>query len=191
MVRKKDGSIRFCIDFRQLNSATRFDSYPLPRVNEVLDTLSGSKIFSTLDLKSGYQQIEIYPPDMHKTAFITQFGLYKWKVMPMGAKTSEANFQSLMDTIMTGLSWKKSVLVDLDDLVVFAKNYEKQQRLANANLKLSPKKCHFLQRKIQYLGHIIEDGKVAPDPQKTKIIDNYQVPNNIKEVRSFVSLASF
>ena len=155
MVRKKDGSIHFCIDFRQLNSATRFDSYPLPRVNEVLDTLSGSKIFSTLDLKSGYHQIEMYPPDMHKTAFITQFGLYEWKVMPMGAKTSGANFQRLMDTIMTGLSWK-SVLVYLDDLVVFAKNYEEHyhrieevfQRLANANLKLSPKKCHFLQRKI-------------------------------------------
>ena len=104
MVRKKNDSIRFCIDFWQLNSATRFDSYPLPRVNEVLDTLSGSKICSTLDLKSGYHQIEMYPLDMHKTAFITQFGLYEWNVMPMGAKISGANFQRLMDTIMTGLS---------------------------------------------------------------------------------------
>ena len=122
MVRKKDCSIRFCIDFRQLNSATRFDSYLLPRVNEVLDTLSGSKIFSTFDLKSGYHQIEMYLPDMHKTAFITQFGLYEWKVMLMGAKASGANFQRVMDTIMAGLSWK-SVLVYLDELVVFVKNY--------------------------------------------------------------------
>ena len=77
IVQKKDSSIRFCIDFRQLNSATRFDSFPLPCINEVLDTLSGSKIFSTLNLKSGYHQIEMYPSDMHKTAFITQFGLYE------------------------------------------------------------------------------------------------------------------
>ena len=97
--------------------------------------------------------------------------------MLMGAKASGANFQRLMDTIMAGLSWK-SVLVYLDDLVVFVKNYAERyhrieevfQRLANANLKLSPKKCHFSQRKIQYLGLIIEEGKVAPDPQKTKII---------------------
>ena len=198
MVKKKDGSIRFCIDFRQLNRSTRKDSYPLPRISEVLDTLSGAKIFSTLDLKSGYHQIEMYPPDMPKTAFITQFGLYEWKVMPMGLCNAPGTFQRVMDTIMSGLSWK-SVLVYLDDLIIFAKDYQEHferinevfARLLGARLKLSPKKCHFLQRKIYYLGHIIEDGKISPDPAKTHLIDTYPVPKNLKEVRSFTALVSY
>ena len=198
MVRKKDGSIRVCIDFRQLNRSTRKDSYPLPRISEVLDTLSGAKIFSTLDLKSGYHQIEMYPPDMPKTAFITQFGLYEWKVMPMGLCNAPGTFQRVMDTLMSGLSWK-SVLVYLDDLIIFAKDYQEHferisevfERLLQARLKLSPKKCHFLQRKIYYLGHIIEDGKISPDPSKTHLIDTYPIPKNLKEVRSFTALVSY
>ena len=93
-----------CCDFRRLNDVTRFDSYPLPRISEVISTLEGAKVFSTLDLKSRYHQILMKPEDRHKTAFATQFGLYEWKAMPMGLKNAPATFERLMDLIMTGLN---------------------------------------------------------------------------------------
>ena len=198
MVKKKDGSLRFCCDFRRLNDVTRFDSYPLPRISEVISTLEGAKVFSTLDLKSGYHQILMNPEDTHKTAFATQFGLYEWKVMPMGLKNAPATFERLMDLIMTGLNWK-NVLIYLDDILIFGKDFEEHynnlrevlDRLRKAKLKLSPKKCHLLKSTVTYLGHVINNGEIRPDPEKTKLIDTYPVPKNIKEVRSFVSLASY
>ena len=198
MVKKKDGSLRFCCDFRRLNDVTRFDSYPLPRISEVISTLEGAKVFSTLDLKSGYHQILMNPEDRHKTAFATQFGLYEWKAMPMGLKNAPATFERLMDLIMTGLNWK-NVLIYLDDILIFGKDFDEHydnlrevlDRLRNAKLKLSPKKCHLLKSTVTYLGHVINNGEIRPDPEKTKLIDTYPAPKNIKEVRSFVSLASY
>ena len=198
MVKKKDGSLRFCCDFRRLNDVTRFDSYPLPRISEVISTLEGAKVFSTLDLKSGYHQILMNPEDRHKTAFATQFGLYEWKAMLMGLKNAPATFERLMDLIMTGLNWK-NVLIYLDDILIFGKDFDEHydnlrevlDRLRNAKLKLSPKKCHLLKSTVTYLGHVINNGEIRPDPEKTKLIDTYPAPKNIKEVRSFVSLASY
>ena len=198
MVKKKDGSLRFCCDFRRLNDVTRCDSYPLPRISEVISTLEGAKVFSTLDLKSGYHQILMNPEDRHKTAFATQFGLYEWKAMPMGLKNAPATFERLMDLIMTGLNWK-NVLIYLDDILIFGKDFDEHydnlrevlDRLRRAKLKLSPKKCHLLKSTVTYLGHVINNGEIRPDPEKTNLIATYPVPKNIKEVRSFVSLASY
>ena len=198
MVKKKDGSLRFCCDFRKLNDVTRFDSYPLPRISEVISTLEGAKVFSTLDLKSGYHQIPMKPEDCHKTAFATQFGLFEWKAMAMGLKNAPATFERLMDLIMTGLNWK-NVLIYLDDILIFGKDFNEHynnlrevlDRLRKAKLKLSPKKCHLLKSTVTYLGHVINNGEIRPDPEKTKLIDTYPVPQNIKDVRSFVSLASY
>jgi dUTPase len=198
LVKKKCGAIRFCCDFRRLNDATRKDSYPLPRINEIINTLAGAKLFSTMDCKSGYHQLALKPEDAHKTAFATQYGLYEWKVMPMGLCNAPSSWQRLMDLLMTGLNWH-GVLVYLDDLLVFGRNFEEHHsrlrevltRLQHANIKLSPKKCHILQKEVTYLGHVISNGEVKPDPEKTKLIDTYPVPKSIKDVRSFVSLASY
>ena len=198
LVRKKDGTLRFCCDFRKVNDASRKDSYPLPRISEVISTLSGARVFSTLDLKSGYHQIEMNPEDSPKTAFSTQFGLFEWKVMPMGLSGSPSTFQRLMDLLMTGLAWR-GVLVYLDDLLIFGRNHDEHYsnlrevltRLRGANLKLSPKKCHILKSKVTYLGHVIQNGEVMPDPEKTRLIETFPVPVNIKQVRSFTSLASY
>jgi hypothetical protein len=190
--------MQFCCDFRKLNDATRKDSYPLPKINEVISTLNGATVFSTLDLKSGYHQIEMQSEDAAKTAFSTHLGLYEWKVMPMGLCNAPGTFQRLMDLVMAGLNWH-GVLVYLDDLLIFGKDFaehyknfkEVLHRLRGVNLKLSPKKCHLLKRKVTYLGHVIANGEIQPDPEKTKLIDTYPMPKTIKEVRSFVSLASY
>ena len=198
MVRKKDGTYRFCCDFRKINAVTRRDVYPLPRIDEILSTLTGAKIFSLVDMKSGYFQCSVAPEDKYKTAFTTQFGLFQWKVMPMGMCNSSSTFQRLMDLLMAGLTWH-GVLIYIDDLLIYGNSFDQHfdrfkevlSRLREANLKLAPKKCHLLKREITYLGHQIVDGVVKPDPTKTKIIDEYPVPTSIKEVKSYVSLMSY
>ena len=122
LVRKKDGSIRFCVDYRKVNGITRKDAYPLPRVDDTLDTLSGSKWFTTLDLISGYWQVELEEKDREKTAFCTPDGLFEFKVMPFGLCNAPATFQRLMDMVLAGLQWA-NCLVYLDDIIVVAVLY--------------------------------------------------------------------
>ena len=120
LVRKKDGSTRFCIDYRKVNAVTRKDAYPLPRVDDTLDTLAGAKWFTTLDLLSGYWQVEVEPSDKQKTAFCTPEGLYEFNVMPFGLCNAPATFQRLMDMVLAGIQWS-SCLVYLDDIIVVGK----------------------------------------------------------------------
>jgi len=117
LVPKRDGSFRFCIDYRKVNAVTRKDAYPLPRVDDTLDTLAGSKWFSALDLLSGYWQVEVNPEDREKTAFCTHEGLFEFRVMPFGLCNAPATFQRLMDAVLAGLQWS-SCLVYLDDIVI-------------------------------------------------------------------------
>ena len=145
LVKKKDGSVRFCIDYRKVNNITRKDAYPLPRIDDTLDTLSGAKWFSTLDLLSGYWQVEVTAEDREKTAFVTRDGLFEFNVMPFGLCNGPATFQRLMDMILTGLQWT-NCLIYLDDVIIFSHDFKSHldnlqyvfQRLRSAGLKLKP-----------------------------------------------------
>ena len=149
LAKKKDGSTRFCVDYLKLNEATIKDAYPLPRIDESLDHLSGAQWFSTLDLCSGYWQVELEPDAKPKTAFVTKRGLFKFNVMPFGLCNAPASFKRLMETVLSGLQWD-ICLIYLDDIIVIAKSFEEMLqnlekvflRLSSAGLKLKAKKCH-------------------------------------------------
>ena len=150
VVRKKDGSARFCVDYRKLNSITHKDTYPLPRIDDTLDTLGESQWFSTLDLVSGYWQVEVAEQDRDKTAFTTQEGLFQFKVMPFGLCNAPATFQRLMNLVLAGVQWSEC-LVYLDDIIVLGRSFEEHlqnlsvvlQKLKCANLRLKLPKCAF------------------------------------------------
>lgn len=162
LVKKKDGSIRFCIDYRKLNHITRKDVYPLPRIDDTLDTLSGAKWFTTLDLLSGYWQVEVAAEDKEKTAFVNRDGLYEFNVMPFGLCNALATFQRLMDMVLSGLQWMHC-LVYLDDVIIFSQDFQSHlaklhqvfQRLQQAGLKVKPTKCVFFQKKYHSWAHSI------------------------------------
>jgi len=150
LVKKKDGTIRFCVDYRKLNSKTVKDSFPLPRIDDILDQLSGNTWFSTIDLKSGYWQIKINSKDKEKTAFSIGNGLWQFTVMPFGLCNAPATFQRLMEKVLHGLL-SKICLVYLDDIIIFGKNFNEMLnnlkmvflRIRSVNLRINPEKCSF------------------------------------------------
>ena len=198
LVRKKDGTLRFCVDYRKLNALTRKDAYPLPRIDDALDTLARSKWFTTLDLISGYWQVEMSDDDREKTAFCTPDGLFEFNVMPFRLCNAPATFQRLMDAVLAGLQWS-SCLVYLDDVIIPGKDFEDHlqnirvvlERLRQAGLKLHPTKCHFGKKQVTFLGHIVSEDGVATDPQKISKVASWPVPISQHEVRQFLGLASY
>ena len=198
LVKKKDGSMRFCIDYRHLNERTIKDSYALPRIDECLDTLKGATWFTTLDLRSGYHQVAMDPKDADKTAFVTRRGMYKFKKMPFGLCNAGATFQRLMDVTLSGLRYE-SCLVYLDDILVFANDVESHlrrlqevfERLRSVNLKLKPSKCTLLQRRVEFLGYVVSNNGLSADQLKVDAVETWPVPNKVRDVRSFLGLCSY
>ena len=170
LARRKDGRLRMCTDFRQLNSRTVKDAYALPRVEEILDCLAGSQYFSVLDTKNGYYQVEIEESHKERTAFtVGPLGFYQYNRLPFGLTNSR-----LMEDVF-GDYHLKICLIYLDDLIIFSRTYEEHmdrlrkvfQRIREAGLKLAPKKCHFFREKVVYVGHTVSKNGIEPDPAKT------------------------
>jgi len=164
LVKKKDNSTRFCVDYRRVNEITRKDAYPIPRIEETFDLLAGAKYFSCVDLASGYWQVELEEEDKEKTAFSTPFGLYEFNVMPFGLTGAPSVFQRLMECVLKGLQFE-IYLIYLDDVVIFSSTFDEHlvrlelvlKRFRENGLKLKPSKCTFGGKKVQCLGHIISD----------------------------------
>ena len=198
LVKKKDGSWRFCVDYRRLNKVTIKDVYPLPRIDDILDSLQGAKYFSALDLKSGYWQIELEEKDKSKTAFVTPDGLYEFNVMPFGLSNAPSTFERLMDNVLRGLKWK-ICLCYIDDVVVFSPDIETHlkrleaifQCFEEAGLSLNAKKCRLGFEELQLFGHTVNKDGIKPDPEKIKAIREFPKPKKLKDVRAFLGLCSY
>ena len=198
MVKNKDGAWRFCIDYRKLNGVTHRDAYPLPRIDATLDSLAGATLFTTLDLASGYWQVEVDPCDKEKTAFSTSQGHFEFNVMPFGLTNAPTTFQRLMECILAGLSGEQC-LIYLDDVIIFSATFEEHlkrlgsvfERFRSAGLKLKLKKCQFAQKSVTYLGHIISNKGIEPDKAKLEAVINYPKSASSKEVKQFVGLSNY
>lgn len=198
LVPKKTGGYRFCVDYRKLNAVTKKDNYPLPRIDDILDTLNNSVYFTTLDQAWGYWQIPLSETDREKTAFITYNGLYEFNVLPFGLCNAPATFQRLMNLLLAGLQWN-TCLVYLDDILIFSKTFEDHiqrlelilHKLESAGLKLRLEKCKFMQTETSYLGYIISSAGIQPDPAKIKSVKEFPIPKSAEKVKSFLGLAGY
>ena len=194
--RKDNGPPRMCVDFRKLNKVLVKNSYPLPNIQDILATLHGSSVFSTIDAAKGFYQLKVKDSDRHKLAFTCQFGLYQFLKMPFGISTAPSIFQELMAKILAGSKHAKAFI---DDVLIFSKTPDEHlihledvfQRLSEAGIKLKMSKCKFFQSQIKFLGHVISSEGIAPDPEKISAIKNLKAPQTVKEVRSFIGMASY
>jgi len=178
MVPKKGtDKMRPVVDYQPLNKMTPTDAYPLPRIDDIFDAMGGAKYFSAVDATSGYWQIEMEPDDKEKTAFNTKHGKFHWTVMPFGLKNAPATFQQLMDEVLGPMKWKTAA-VFINDICIFSKTFlehmdhlqELFNRLREANLKLNPKKSHFMCQQVNLLGHTVSAEGIAPDQDKLQLI---------------------
>jgi hypothetical protein len=197
-VKKKDGMLRLCIDFRQLNKVTIKNKYPLPRIDNLFDQLKGAKIFSKIDLRLGYHQLIIKDEDINKTTIRTRYGHYEFTVVPFGLLNAPVVFMCLMNGVFRDYL-DKFVIVFLDDILVYSKSEEEHEQhlrmvlqvLREHQLYAKLRKCSFYQRQIHYLGHIISEEGIAVDPEKVEAIREWSVPRNVAKVRSFMGLAGY
>jgi hypothetical protein len=199
LAKKKDGKHRFCIDFRKVNEVTRKDAYPLPFINVILDKLRRAWYISTIDVKSGYWQVPLTPANKPITAFmVPSRGLYQFRVMPFGLHSAPATFQRLMDRVM-GPELDPYCFAYLDDIVVLGETFEQHlevlqevfRRLRAANLRLNPDKCQFGRRSLTYLGHVVTAAGIWTDPDKVAAIQQLATPKTLRQLRSFLMMASW
>ena len=198
LVRKKDGTFRFCIDYRKLNSVTIRDAHPLPRVDDLLEALNGSSIFSTLDLRQGYWQIKMHPDDKEKTAFVTPDGLYEFDRLPFGLSGAPATFDRALEIILSGLQYD-ICLCYFDDIIIPSTTIQEHceklslvlDRFRTHNLRVKASKCRFGAKTVRYLGHVVSAEGVHTDPAKIESVKRIATPQNVAQVRSFLGLAGY
>ena len=197
-VKKKDGSLRLYIDYRQLNRATIRNQYPLPRIDELFDQLQGSWVYSKIDLRSGYHQLKVRENDVSKTAFRTRYGHYEFLVMPFGLTNAPDAFIDLMNRVFSPYL-DKFVIVSIDGILVYSGSPEEHAEHLRTVLQILRKrqlyarfsKCQFWLDKVSFLGYVISAEGISVDPQKIEAIVNWKPPTNVSEVRSFLGLAGY
>jgi len=198
MVKKKDNTYRFCIDYRRLNDVTKKDAFPVPDIKDALDSLYGAKYFATIDLLSGYWQLGLTERAKERTAFSTRRGLFQFTRMPFGLSNAPSTFCRLMQVIFKDMLYKQC-LCYLDDIVVFASTPDQLlerldavlTRLRQNGLKAKPSKCVLFKSPIEFLGHLVSQGGIEPQPAKLDTIRNWPTPHCLRDVRAFFGLASY
>ncbi|GJZ24852.1 hypothetical protein Tco_0562311 [Tanacetum coccineum] len=197
-VKKKDGSFRMCIDYKELNRLTIKNRYPFPRIDDLFDQLQGSQFFSKIDLRSRYHQLRVHEDDIPKTAFRTRYGHFEFTVMPFGLTNAPAIFMDLMNSICRSYL-DKFVIVFIDDILIYSKTQEEHVEHLRLVLGLLKKeklyakfsKCEFWLREVQFLGHVINGNGIHVDPSKIEAVKNWKAPRTLTEVRSFLGLAGY
>ena len=197
-VKKKDGTDRMVVDYRPVNLVTIKNKYPLPRINDLYDQLAGSSVFSKMDLRLGYHQIKIKNGDIPKTAFVTRYGQYEYTVMSFGLTNAPATFSRLMNSIFMEYL-DKFVVVYLDDILIYSKNEQEHaehlrlvlMKLREHRLYAKFSKCEFWLPEVTYLGHVISGKGIAVNPERVQAVLDWTQPESVKQVRSFLGLASY
>ncbi|KZS20857.1 Uncharacterized protein APZ42_012348 [Daphnia magna] len=198
LIKKKDGNLRFCVDYRPLNAVTKKDVYPMPRPDDLIQKVAGAAIFSSMDIKNAFWEVPVHPEDREKTAFVTTDGLYQFKYLPFGLCNSPATFVRIIDHALLNLKWTHC-LAYIDDILVFGSNLkEHQMRLEavltafqNSNITLNVEKCSFCVPHVKFLGHLVDGEGLRPDPQKIAAINKFPTPVDVSSLKSFLGLASY
>ncbi|GBN99673.1 Retrovirus-related Pol polyprotein from transposon 17.6, partial [Araneus ventricosus] len=199
LVKKKDGTARLCVDYRKLNRKLVKDRFPLPLIEDVLDKLQDAKEYSTLDLKNGFFHVEVNEDCKHFTSFVVPDGQFEFNKVPFGLSTSPSVFQRYVYSIFRELMRKGIVIIYMDDLIIPAKDedegIEKLKKVfevaSKYGLEIKFKKCQFLRRKVEFLGHVVENGTVRPSVAKTIAVKKFPVPTTVKQVQSFLGLTGY
>ncbi|CAA0833837.1 Uncharacterized mitochondrial protein AtMg00860, partial [Striga hermonthica] len=197
-VKNKDGSMRMCIDYRELNRLTVKNKYPLPRIEDLFDQLRGASIFSKIDLRSGYHQLKIKESDVSKTAFRTRYGHYEFVVMPFGLSNAPAVFMDLMNRVFHPYL-DRFVIVFIDDILIYSRDEEQHEQhlrivletLRRERLYAKFSKCEFWLDRVAFLGHIVTSKGIEVDPSKIEAVSNWEVSRNASDIRSFLGLAGY
>ena len=197
-VKKKDGTLRLCIDYRQLNKLTVKNKYQLPRIDDLFDQLKGASIFSKIDLRSGYHQLRIKDADVHKTAFRTRYGHYEFLVMPFELTNAPAAFMDLMNRVFRPYV-DQFVVVFINDILVYSKDRESHdthlqvvlETLRKEQLYAKLSKCEFWMNEVSFPGHIVSKEGIRVDPKKIEVVVEWKPPRNVIEVRTFLGLAGY